>query len=214
MRTLSAVAALLAVTVVVAACGASAPEADFTAAPTTGEAPLTVTFTDASQNEPTSWRWDFGDGETSTVQNPSHEYAVAGEYTVTLTAANEEGSDDIIKQGLIVVTPPPNPVCADLQELRATLGKLQELEIGPEAIEQLEEIGSEARATIDRLKADTVGEYADEIAALDNAHDSLVAAISALRESPSEAVDDVVAAISDGFAAIQAVESAVGDACR
>lgn len=213
MRAVIFLASLAVLAVVAAGCGASAPEADFTATPVNGEAPLTVTFTDASANEPTSWRWDFGDGETSTEQSPSHEYALAGEYTVSLTATNDEGSDDVIKQGLITVTPPPNPVCADLQELRAVLGRLQELEISPDAIGQLQEIGTEAKAIIDRIRTDASGEYAEEIAQLDEAYDSLVSAVSALQSSPTGAIDDVVSAITNGIAAIDAVESAISEGC-
>ena len=42
---------------------------------------------------PTSWAWDFGDGNTSTLQNPVHTYTSPGVYTVTLTATNAYGSD-------------------------------------------------------------------------------------------------------------------------
>jgi PKD repeat protein len=62
-----------------------APSAAFTAAPTTGAAPMTVGFTDQSTGPITSWSWDFGDGSTSTVQNPYHVYAEPGNYSVTLT---------------------------------------------------------------------------------------------------------------------------------
>jgi PKD repeat protein len=54
---------------------------------------LTADFTDASTNNPTSWLWDFGDGNTSTQQNPSHTYANDGTYTVCVTATNSCGSD-------------------------------------------------------------------------------------------------------------------------
>jgi PKD repeat protein len=54
---------------------------------------LEVTFTDTSTNTPTSWLWDFGDGNTSTLQNPVHTYAADGSYTVNLTATNADGSD-------------------------------------------------------------------------------------------------------------------------
>jgi PKD repeat protein len=70
----------------------TAPVASFTATPTSGSAPLTVNFTDASTGDTTSWAWDFGDGETATAQNPSHTYTTAGTYTATLTASNEVGS--------------------------------------------------------------------------------------------------------------------------
>ncbi|MBD3163252.1 MAG: PKD domain-containing protein [Candidatus Eisenbacteria bacterium] len=79
------------------------PVADFVGDPTSGYAPLTVQFTDLSLNAPTSWSWDFGDQGTSTVQNPSHEYASPGLYTVTLTATNAYGSDAETKIDYIVV---------------------------------------------------------------------------------------------------------------
>jgi PKD repeat protein len=69
------------------------PVADFTASPLSGDAPLTVDFSDASSNTPTSWLWDFGDSTTSTAQHPSKIYATPGTYTVELTATNGDGSD-------------------------------------------------------------------------------------------------------------------------
>jgi len=80
------------------------PVAAFSGTPTSGTAPLTVAFTDASTNSPTSWSWDFGDGGTSTLQNPSHTYTATGTYTVTLTATNAYGSDSEIKIGYITVS--------------------------------------------------------------------------------------------------------------
>lgn len=81
-----------------------APAASFVAATTSGESPLTVQFVDASTGTPTSWVWSFGDGGTSTVQNPSHTYSSTGTYTVTLTASNAGGSDTISRSGYIAVT--------------------------------------------------------------------------------------------------------------
>ncbi|MCB9360567.1 MAG: PKD domain-containing protein [Flavobacteriales bacterium] len=52
-----------------------------------------VQFTDVSTNFPTSWLWNFGDGTTSTYQNPFHTYTVAGYYTVQLITTNAYGSD-------------------------------------------------------------------------------------------------------------------------
>ena len=66
-------------------------------------ASLNVTFTDESLGSPTSWLWDFGDGNTSTAQNPSNNYTSAGGYTVTLTATNANGNDVLIKTYLITV---------------------------------------------------------------------------------------------------------------
>ncbi len=89
--------------------GPQAPVADFTSNATTGNAPLTVLFTDTSSNTPTSWAWDFGDpasgvNNTSTLQNPSHVYSTAGQYTVSLTATNGQGSDPEVKTNYINVT--------------------------------------------------------------------------------------------------------------
>jgi PKD repeat protein len=53
----------------------------------------TVTFTDLSLNEPTSWDWDFDDGGTSTLENPVHTYAFNGIYNVCLTVTNAGGSN-------------------------------------------------------------------------------------------------------------------------
>jgi len=65
--------------------------ADFTANTTSGQAPLAVAFTDTSTGGPTSWSWNFGDGSTSTAQNPVHTYTAAGNYTVTLNVTNAHG---------------------------------------------------------------------------------------------------------------------------
>jgi FOG: PKD repeat len=51
-----------------------------------------VTFTDRSTGSPTSWQWNFGDGSTSSAQNPSHAYAAQGSYAVALTVANATSS--------------------------------------------------------------------------------------------------------------------------
>lgn len=81
------------------------PVADFAASPTSGPAPLKVTFTDQSTNLPSSWAWDFDNNGTvdSTVQNPSFTYATPGTYTVQLTATNASGSDTKSKASLITV---------------------------------------------------------------------------------------------------------------
>jgi PKD repeat protein len=50
-----------------------------------GRNPLTVKFTDTSKGSPVSWQWTFGDGTSSTLKNPSHQYTKSGTYTVALT---------------------------------------------------------------------------------------------------------------------------------
>jgi PKD repeat protein len=87
--------------------GAGAQTCDFSAAPTSGADPLEVEFTDESDPTPTSWAWDFGDGGTSTVQNPTHIYTEPGLYTVGLFINDEEFSE--IKEEYISVSASPAP---------------------------------------------------------------------------------------------------------
>jgi len=81
------------------------PVASFTANQTFGSAPFTVKFTDMSQNSPTAWEWDFGDGEISQLRNPVHTYSLSGTYDVKLNATNAEGSNILTKAGYIKVDP-------------------------------------------------------------------------------------------------------------
>ncbi|RME95456.1 MAG: PKD domain-containing protein, partial [Bacteroidetes bacterium] len=83
-----------------------APTAGFTASPTSGVRPLMVQFTDQSTGDITSWSWDFGDGGTSSQQNPSHTYTSAGTYTVRLTVTGPGGSDTKRRRDYITVTEP------------------------------------------------------------------------------------------------------------
>ncbi len=69
------------------------PRANFSASPNPVTLGNSVTFSDTSTGTPTSWRWDFGDGNTSTVQNPSYIYSASGKYIVSLTVANATGQD-------------------------------------------------------------------------------------------------------------------------
>jgi len=69
----------------------TAPTASFTPASASGAAPLTVNFTDTSSGTPTSWYWAFGDGNTSTSENPMDIYANPGPYTAQLIASNACG---------------------------------------------------------------------------------------------------------------------------
>jgi len=85
------------------------PVAEFSATPLSGDDPLFVNFTDLSTNTPTNWSWTFGDGGTSTDQNPSHNYTSPGVYTVVLTATNSAGSDMEIKTDYISVTEIQSP---------------------------------------------------------------------------------------------------------
>ena len=77
--------------------GAQAPNARLSLTPTYPRPGGQVQFRDDSTGEPTSWLWDFGDGQTSQEQNPSHTYSTTGSVTVTLTVSNDSGSDSIVK---------------------------------------------------------------------------------------------------------------------
>lgn len=80
----------------------AAPTASFTITPdgnpVVGQ---TVVFADSSTGSPTSWSWNFGDGQSSTQQNATHAYAAPGSFNVTLTASNVEGPSQKV-QPLIV----------------------------------------------------------------------------------------------------------------
>jgi len=86
------------------------PTADFSASPLSGNAPLTVSFTDSSAGAPTSHLWDFGDGNTSAQQHPTHTYATAGSHDVSLTVWNSAGSDTLVRTDLVVVAPPGDSI--------------------------------------------------------------------------------------------------------
>jgi PKD repeat protein len=97
---------------------APAPVAAFTASPTSGNAPLSVNFTDKSTGSPTEWKWNFGDGSkiidgnTSDYKNPTHVYSKAGTYTVKETAINAVGRNTVTKSNYIKITNAPAPVAA------------------------------------------------------------------------------------------------------
>jgi hypothetical protein len=69
-----------------------APAAQFTASSVEICAGQSISLTDGSINNPTTWLWNFGDGTTETVQSPSHTFANAGSFTIQLTASNSAGS--------------------------------------------------------------------------------------------------------------------------
>lgn len=85
------------------------PVADF-AATTTSSCTGIIQFNDASTNNPTSWLWDFGDGTTSTSQDPSHTYTSSGTYTVVLTAYNSYGDNTMTKTNYVTVNLTTAPV--------------------------------------------------------------------------------------------------------
>ena len=90
------------------------PVAMFEATPLTGSVPLQVAFTDLSIGPPTAWMWEFGDGTSSTEKNPTHTYAIAGLYSVTLWIENEGGgSNSITREHYISSSEAGSSVIAD-----------------------------------------------------------------------------------------------------
>ena len=79
--------------------------AGFTFSPAGGCPPLEVQFTDTSQGAPNSWNWDFGDGGTSTEQNPTHTFNSGEDFEVVLVASN--GTDTHLINQVIQVSSPP-----------------------------------------------------------------------------------------------------------
>jgi PKD repeat protein len=80
--------------------------AEFTATPASGDRPHTVTFTNLSKPDNADIEWDFGDGETSTERNPTHEYTTCGSFDVTLQVSANCGSRSATKTDLIAVNAP------------------------------------------------------------------------------------------------------------
>src|SRR5215831_18846408 len=73
---------------------ADSPQVNFQADPRRGGVPLTVHFTDTSDGTIVAYRWDFGDGATSSARHPTHTYASAGKFDVTLSVMDDQGRDD------------------------------------------------------------------------------------------------------------------------
>lgn len=74
----------------------TSPSASFSMNASSGNPPLTVKFSDLSTGFPTSWSWDFGDGNTSNIENPVHTFVTVGNYTVNLTAVNGNGTNSTL----------------------------------------------------------------------------------------------------------------------
>ncbi len=89
------------------------PTAEFSANPITGNAPLSVSFVDLStpgDGAITNWNWSFGDGGSSSIQNPTHTYNLAGTFNVSLTVTDSNGLSDTFNQtNLITVNGEPTP---------------------------------------------------------------------------------------------------------
>lgn len=72
-----------------------------------------VSFSDVSIGGATSWNWDFGDGNSSTMQNPVHSYTNSGVYTISLTVGNSAGTNTITKTNHLMIALPDPPTGTD-----------------------------------------------------------------------------------------------------
>lgn len=102
----------------------TAPTASFQWSPASPTAGQSVAFSDTSSGVPSSWTWDFGDGSTSEDQNPSHVFTDDGDFNISLTVANDAGSDTVTQQvtigpatGCTVTCSAAVPATADLDEV-------------------------------------------------------------------------------------------------
>jgi PKD repeat protein len=95
------------------------PGLSFTGSPVYGPVPLDVRFTAETTGAPSEWRWDFGDGESSTARNPSHTYEIPGTYTVILMAKFPEGTRTSTKTDFITAESPPAPTQSPLSPFTA-----------------------------------------------------------------------------------------------
>jgi len=87
-----------------------APSATFTYSPSDPSIEDIIDFIDTSTDPDgtiTSWDWDFGDGTTSTEQNPSHQYTDMGEYMVQLTVTDNDGLTNTAEQPITLRNLPP-----------------------------------------------------------------------------------------------------------
>ncbi|RYY63627.1 MAG: PKD domain-containing protein, partial [Chitinophagaceae bacterium] len=82
-------------------------QADFSATPRSGCAPLVVSFTDHTSGSPLQWRWELGNGVVSTQQNPSTIYVNPGTYAVKLKVTNTQGADSVLRTAYITVYEAP-----------------------------------------------------------------------------------------------------------
>ncbi|MDI9639746.1 PKD domain-containing protein, partial [Geitlerinema splendidum] len=112
-----------AVSSIITAYQVNAPTAAFIADRIVGYAPLTVTFTNQSSPNATSFLWNFGDGTTATTRDAVHAFTSPGNYTVTLTAAGAGGST--IVQRIITVLNVPTPTPTGTPPIQAPIANFR-----------------------------------------------------------------------------------------
>ena len=102
---------------------AQSAAATFEASVSSGSSPLTVDFTDNSLNTPTSWLWEFGDGTTSTSQNPSHIFS-EGIWTVVLTVTNAKGTSSDVMTIIVSSAPATTGALTGVLDINVDTGTI------------------------------------------------------------------------------------------
>lgn len=128
--------------------GTESPTAKFEVVPASGRLPLTVQFFDVSENgseEITNWYWDFGDGNTSNEQRPTHTYENAGSFAVSLTVSNSVDSSNILEPASVTVE-------AAQENIIVANGGLSELPIPEQWGDDLPEYSQEILVDSEKLK--------------------------------------------------------------
>ncbi len=118
------------------------PATDFSASPTSGPAPLAVTFKDLSTGTVSSWSWGFGDGGTSSEQNPTYTFNAPGTFTVSLTVTGPGGSTTEIKTNFISVSEPVVKYSLEVKKEGIGSGRVRSvpsgIDCGGDCVEQYE----------------------------------------------------------------------------
>ncbi len=91
-------------------CSSAPLRAGFAIRVPEGPAPLLLSFENVSHGMATSWAWDFGDGSSSSVKNPTHTYVAPGRYSVGLTITDPGGSDTHTRENYVFAYPPDTPL--------------------------------------------------------------------------------------------------------
>ncbi|MDP3564222.1 MAG: PKD domain-containing protein, partial [Methanoregula sp.] len=171
-----------------------APVSGFMADVTVGTVPLSVQFTDSSTGSPTAWKWSFGDGTSSELQNPEHHYTYGGIFTVSLNVTNAGGSDVLVRTNYITVMGSPAPASAvtitiDLDKTykfsHANVSTIRIIDINNPELSKVEILstsgdGSDVRTiaqpqidTIRRIFTTTTGTFKGTTISVDNADSTI-----------------------------------------
>ncbi len=160
----------------------SIPIAAFSALPISGNAPLKIAFTDNSSRSPTSWNWDFGDGNTSTQQNPTHTYYAAGNYTVTLTVSNANGTDSTKSAINVKNIPPTGPYAYITNPANGTVSLIDTVTNNVIATVNVGINPLGVAVSYDKKRVFVTNVYSDTVSVIDTATNTVIATVNGFNE--------------------------------